>query len=163
MVEINWYVFGLQAVTFLIAMPLVYKLFISKLAKTLKDRDAFIRDGIEKVESGKAEITEIKDDYEKKISEIEDMSRNAIATANAEGEKAKQKMMDQAKTEGSKMIAEAKVEINKEKVKAIEDVKDAIVEITMSATEKIIKKKITKKDQMGIIAKHIKDIEKRVN
>ena len=163
MVEINWPVFLVQLITFLIAMPLVWNLFIKALADTMKKRDDFIRNSIDKIEKDKAEIESMKGDYEKKISAMEAGTRDALAKAVADGEKIKSGLVDEARTEGQKLIATAKVEIENEKKKAIEAVKDAIVDISIMAAEKAIRKKMTKKDQLAIVTKSMKDIEKSAN
>jgi len=163
MVEIKMPIFLLQLITFLIALPIVWKLFIRALQNTLKKRDDFIRDSIDKIEKDRAEIESMKNDYEKKLSAMEERAREAMNKAVAEGEKMKQKAADDAKTEGAKMLDDVKKEINAEKRRAIEEVKDIIVELSALAAEKIIKKKITKKEQLQIVGRHLKDIGKNVN
>jgi F-type H+-transporting ATPase subunit b len=163
MVEINWPVFTIQIVTFLIAMPVVWNLFIKALADTMKKRDDFIRGSIDKIEKDKAEIESMKGDYEKKIAAMEANTKDALAKAVADGEKIKSSLVEEARSEGQKLIATAKVEIENEKKKAIEAVKDTIVDISIMAAERAIKKKMNKKDQLAIVTKSMKDIEKSAN
>jgi F-type H+-transporting ATPase subunit b len=163
MVEINLPVFLVQLITFLIAMPLVWNLFIKALAETMKKRDDFIRNSIDKIEKDKADIESMKGDYEKKIAAMEANTKDALVKAVSDGEKIKSGLVAEARTEGQKLIAAAKVEIENEKTKAIEAVKDAIVDISIMAAEKAIKKKMTKKDQLAIVTKSMKDIEKSAN
>ena len=160
MVEINWPVFLTQIITFLIAMPLIWVLFIKSLSNTLKKRDDFIRESIDKIEKGRAEMERIKADYDAKFSAIESQTKEALAKAVAEGEKIKSGLVEEARTEGQKLIAGAKAEIENEKKKAIEAVKDSIVDISIMAAEKAIKKSVSKKDQVAIVSKYMKDIEK---
>jgi F-type H+-transporting ATPase subunit b len=163
MVEINWPVFLVQIITFLIAMPMVWNLFIKALAETMKKRDDFIRNSIDKIEKDKAEIEVMKGDYEKKVAAIEANTKDALAKAVSEGEKIKSSLVEEARAEGQKLIATAKVEIENEKKKAIEAVKDTIVDISILAAEKAIKKKMNKKDQLSLVVKSMKDIEKSAN
>jgi len=163
MVEIKMPIFILQVVTFLIALPVVWMLFIRALQNTLKKRDDFIRESIDKVEKGKAEVESMKNEYEKRLAAMEERAKEAMNSAVNRGEKMKQKMIDEARAEGAKMVADAKQEIENEKKKAIEDVKDTIVDLSMMAAEKMIKKKISKKEQLQVVNKHLKDISKNVN
>jgi F-type H+-transporting ATPase subunit b len=105
----------------------------------------------------------MKGDYEKKIAAMEANTKDALAKAVADGEKIKSGLVEEARTEGQKLIATAKVEIENEKKKAIEAVKDTIVDISIMAAERAIKKKMTKKDQLAIVTKSMKDIEKSAN
>jgi F-type H+-transporting ATPase subunit b len=163
MVEVNWPVFWVQVITFLIAIPAVWVLYIKALSETMKKRDDFIRNSIDKIEKDKAEIEGMKTDYESRVTAMETNAREALARAVAEGEKIKSGLVDEARVEGQKLIATAKVEIENEKVKAIEAVKDTIVDISIMAAEKAIKKKMTKKDQLAVVSKYMKDIEKSAN
>ncbi len=163
MVEIKMPIFLLQIITFLIALPIVWKLFIKALQNTLKKRDDYIRESIDKIEKDRADIETLKADYEKKIGAMEDRAREALNKAVSEGDKMKQKMSEEAREEGAKMIAGAKKEIEAEKKRAIEEVKDNIVDISLLVAEKIIRKKVSKKEQLKVVDRHIKDIGKNVN
>ncbi len=163
MVEINPPIFIIQIVTFLIAMPLIWNLFIKALGDTMKKRDEFITSSIDKIEKDKAEIEAMKLDYEKKLAISEANAKDALAKALADGEKIKSGLVEEARNEGQKLIAEAKIEIENEKKKAIEAVKDTIVDISIMAAERAIKKKMTKKDQLAVVSKTMKDIERTSN
>lgn len=160
MVEIKPIVFILQLLTFIVAAPLLWKLYISKLIKTVKDRDAFIKESIEKVENGKAEVEQMKEDYENKLEELKAEAKAAMEKAVSEGEKQKNTLVEEAKSEGQKLIANAKKEIEAEKKRAIEEVKDTMVDISMLAAKSVIKANLTKKAQSGIIEKAIKEVKK---
>ena len=115
----------------------------------------------QEIESG-ADISDQLNEADKKIEALAERAKEAMSKAVSEGERMKQKMVDEAKQEGQKMISDAKQEIENEKNKAIEDVKDTIVDISIMAAEKAIKKKITKKEQLSVVNKHLKDIGKNV-
>lgn len=159
MVKIDFPVFLLQIITFLIAMPVIWILFIKSLANTLKKRDEYIKESLDKIEKDKQEIEAIKSDYEKKVTNIQEQAKEAFNKAVAEGEKIKSGLIEEARNEGIKLINEAKIEIENEKKKAIEELKDTIVDISIMAAEKAIKTKINKKNQVDIVSKQLKEIE----
>ncbi|MCX7698630.1 MAG: F0F1 ATP synthase subunit B [Candidatus Goldbacteria bacterium] len=159
MVKIDLPVFLLQIITFLIAMPVIWILFIKNLSNTLKKRDEYIKNSLDKIEKDKQEMEALKTDYEKKILNIQEESREIITKAVAEGEKVKSRIIEEAKNEAMKLINDAKVEIENEKKKAIEEVKNTIVDISIMAAEKVIKTKINKKNQISIVSEKLKEIE----
>lgn len=159
MVNIDWPVFLLQIITFLIAMPVIWILFIKSLSNTLKKRDEYIKESLDKIEKDKQEIETLKNDYEKKIANIQEEAKEVIAKAVAEGEKIKTSLVEEARKEGIKLVNEAKVEIENEKKKAIEEVKDTIVDISIMAAEKVIKTKVNKKNQINVVSEKLKEIE----
>lgn len=159
MVKIDLPVFLLQIITFLIAMPVIWILFIKSLSNTLKKREEYIKESLDKIEKDKQEVETLKNDYEKKIINIQEEAKEALTKAIAEGEKIKTSLIEEARKEGVKLVNEAKVEIENEKKKAIEEVKDTIVDISIMAAEKVIKTKINKKNQISVVAKELKEIE----
>jgi F-type H+-transporting ATPase subunit b len=158
MVEIDWSVVLVQLVTFLIAVPLVWNSMIKALLRTLKAREEHITGTLDKIEKDKSAIESLKTDYEKKIREMHVQSAAAVNKALADGEKMKNSIVDEARNESRKLIEEAKNEIAIEKTKAIEEVRDAIVDISMLAAEKAIKKKVSRDDQLSIVNDQIKKI-----
>ena len=163
MIDINWKILIPQLLTFLVALPFVYSMYIKALRDTLKTRGDAIQNAIDTAEKNKAEMETLKAEYEQKVREMDAKTKEAVAAAAAEGEKIRLKMTEDAKVQGAAIIADAKAELEIEKRKAIEEVKDKIVDITVLAAETIIKKKLSKKEQVGIVEKYMKEIEKRVN
>jgi F-type H+-transporting ATPase subunit b len=160
MVEIDWTVVLIQFVTFLIAIPLIWNSMIKALIRTLKAREEHITNTLTTIEKDKTTIEVIKTDYEKKVQEMQTESIAAVNKAVTEGEKMKSAILDEAKKEGAKLIEDAKREIEIEKIKALEAVKDAIVDISMTAAEKVLHQKISKKDQIEIVDDKLKEIGK---
>lgn len=163
MVQVDLPVIIVQAITFLIGMWFVWNSMIKALIRTIKERDTYIKTSLDKVEKDKSDIEAMKVDYEKKVQEMHVHSTATLNKAVADGEKIKESIVNEAKAEGLKLVVEAKKEIEIEKMKAIEAVKDTIVEISMMAAEKAIKKKITKKDQVSMVNDYLKDIGKSSN
>lgn len=159
MVKIDLPVFLLQIITFLIAMPVIWILFIKSLSGTLKKRDEYIKESLDKIEKDRQEMEKLKNDYEKKITNIQEEAKETLAKTVAEGEKIKTSLIEEARNEGIKLVNEAKIEIENEKKKAIEEVKDIIVDISIIAAEKAIKTKINKKNQVNVVSKQLKEIE----
>jgi len=159
-VEVDWIVFGLQVVTFLLAAPLLWKLYIEKLIKNLRQRDEFIKDGIESIEKGREEIETMKTEYEKKFEELKTLAKDSMEKAAAEGERAKQEMIESAKSEGEKLIEAARREIEAEKLRAVEEVKGTMIDISMLAARKVIHANMTKKASAEAVEQAIKDLKK---
>jgi len=163
MVQFDLPILFVQAITFFIGLWFVWNSMVKALIKTLKERETYISSTLDKVEKDKNDMEAMKVDYEKKVQEMHSHAAAALNKAVADGEKIKDSIVAEAKTEGAKLIAEAKKEIETEKTKAIEAVKDTIVEISMMAAEKAIRTKVNKKDQISIVNDYLKDIGKSSN
>ncbi len=163
MVSIEWDILLLQIITFVIALPLIWMWLLRPLVNRLKEREKFIKESVDKIENERKEIERLKEEHFKGIKELEQRSKETLSAAVSEGERVKQQMIEDAKKEGAKMVEEAKKEIELEKNKAIEDVKDKIAELSILTAEKIIKKKISKKQHLEIIKNYSKEIGKGIN
>ncbi|HPI02817.1 MAG: ATP synthase subunit b [Candidatus Aerophobetes bacterium ADurb.Bin490] len=160
MVSVDKAVLLVQLITFLLAVPMVWVLFLKPLIRTLSNREKYITDTLDKVEKDRDEMQKLKEDYEIKMKEMSLNAKAALEKAVAEGEKSRHEIIETAKAEGHKLIVDAKKEIDAEKVKAIEDVKGAIVDIAVIAAEKIVKASMTKKAQTDIVKDAIENIGK---
>ncbi len=160
MVSVDKAVLLVQLITFLVAVPMVWVLFLKPLIRTLSNREKYITDTLDKVEKDRDEMQKLKEDYEIKMKEMSLNAKAALEKAVAEGEKSRHEIIETAKAEGHKLIVDAKKEIDAEKVKAIEDVKGAIVDIAVIAAEKIVKASMTKKAQTDIVKDAIENIGK---
>mgnify|MGYP001222992986 FL=1 len=160
MVSVDKAVLLVQLITFLLAVPMVWVLFLKPLIRTLSNREKYITDTLDKVEKDRDEMQKLKEDYEIKMKEMSLNAKAALEKAVAEGEKSRHEIIETAKEEGHKLIVDAKKEIEAEKVKAIEDVKGAIVDIAVKAAEKIVKASMSKKAQADIVKDAIENIGK---
>ncbi|MCE5299296.1 MAG: F0F1 ATP synthase subunit B [Spirochaetia bacterium] len=160
MIEVNLPVFIVQIITFFIALWLVGGSMIKALANTIRKRDEFIRDSIDKIEKDKADMEKMKTDYEAKVRESHEKAAAAVTKAVADGEKIKDQIIADARKEGAKLVEEAKKDIEAEKLKAIESVKDTIVDISIMTAEKVLRKKIGQKEHVAIVDDYLKDIGK---
>ena len=160
MVSVDKAVLLVQLITFLVAVPMVWVLFLKPLIRTLSNREKYITDTLDKVEKDRDEMQKLKEDYEIKMKEMSLNAKAALEKAVAEGEKSRHEIIETAKAEGHKLIVDAKKEIDAEKVKAIEDVKGAIVDIAVIAAEKIVKASMTKKAHTDIVKDAIENIGK---
>lgn len=158
--KIDMPVLLIQLATFLIAAPLVWKIFIGGLVNTLKKRDSYIADSLDKIEKDKADIESMKAEYEAKLEEMQAKAHKAFSEAVAEGEKSRARLIEEAKTEGRRLVEDAKREIEAEKRRAIEEVKDTIVDLSILAAQKAVKAKIGKKEQFDVVADVYRQIEK---
>ncbi|HAX17927.1 MAG TPA: hypothetical protein DCY00_04960, partial [Actinobacteria bacterium] len=76
--------------------------------------------------------------------------------------KIKEEIEESAHEKSRKLMEDTIAEINREKEKSLEEVRDRIVDIALKATEKIISEKLSEEDHKRIIEENIKEIGKTV-
>lgn len=150
-----WMLLSFGIVTFLLI-----KYAWKPILKALKERESTIekrllaakkaKDELAKIEFGNEKITALaKIERENILKEAKELKNNII-------EEAKQ----QAKIEARKIVEEARKSIEKEKIEAINEIKNQISELSIIIAQKILKHELANKDnQKQLINKLIEDID----
>lgn len=148
-----------QLVGFL-ALLCILKLFFWKpVLSMLDERKEKIRRQFKEIEDTKAELTQLKSEYEAKLSAIEEASRARINEAILEGQRIAQGLKDDAHKEAQKIIKDAKSYINDEFLKAKDELKNSVVALAIDAASHIIESQIAESDSRRIVQDFIKEIE----
>jgi F-type H+-transporting ATPase subunit b len=137
--------------TFLLLLFVLTKVGWKPILSMLDEREKKINESLELAEQAKiasqktlAEQTQILDAARKESQEI--MARNRKAA-----ETTKDEILKKANAEAEQLIAKAKREIDLSRDKAMEDIRDLAVELSMNATAKLIGKSLDAKDHQSLI------------
>lgn len=148
---INWKLFVAQLVNFGIILFIFWKWIVKPIGNTLTARQEKIEAGLknaEQVESDKKSFEIWKADEMKKArQEAEAVITNATATA----EKIKQETMAGTADQANKLLEQTRAAIEMEKQQMLKDVKREVAELVVSASEKILKEKLTDKKDHELI------------
>lgn len=142
-------------VVFLILVILLGKFAWKPILSAINTRETNIVDALNKVKLAKAEMENLKADNERIIREAK-IERDAILK---EAREIKDKIVgeakDAAKTEGDKMIEQARQTIIAEKNAAMADIKSQIGELSVNIAESILKQKLDNNDAQNQLVENI--------
>ncbi|AQX09509.1 ATP synthase F0 subunit B [Elizabethkingia miricola] len=142
-------------VVFLILVILLGKFAWKPILSAINTRETNIVDALNQVKLAKAEMENLKADNERIIREAK-IERDAILK---EAREIKDKIVgeakDAAKTEGDKMIEQARQTINAEKNAAMADIKSQIGELSVNIAESILKQKLDNNDAQNQLVENI--------
>ena len=134
--------FIIQSVIFLILLFVLGKFAWKPILKALHDREVSIVDSLNQAKLAREEVQNLKAENESIIKEAK-IERDAILK---EARELKDKIVgeakDIAKTEGDKMIEQARQTIQTEKSAAMADIKSQIGALSVSIAEKILSQKL---------------------
>lgn len=150
-----------QVITFLFLLFLMQRFAWKPFLKTLDDRKEHIASEFKKIEDIKAEVNNLKNDYESRLSSIESEAKARIHVATEEGRVAAEEIRQLAREDGEKIFAKAQESIKAEVAKAEEVLKDKIVNLTIDIASKVIQEKLTEADDKAIVETFIKEMEKK--
>lgn len=142
-------------VVFLILVILLGKFAWKPILSAINTRETNIVDALNQVKLAKAEMENLKADNERIIREAK-IERDAILK---EAREIKDKIVgeakDAAKTEGDKMIEQARQTIIAEKNAAMADIKSQIGELSVNIAEFILKQKLDNNDAQNQLVENI--------
>ncbi len=115
------------------------------ILKSLKDRENFIEESLTAADKAKEEMKQMKFDNAQLLKEAKE-DRDAILR---EGRKIKDSIIEDAKgkanEEADRIVENAKVRIENEKMAAMTDLKNQIASLAIEVAEKILKKELSEK------------------
>ena len=122
---------GLQIwtlVAFVVLLVLLAKFAFKPIAQALDRRGETIKKSIEEAEKQRAEAKKLMDDYQKQLAEARNEASKIIEEARQLGEKVRKEVVDKANAEASAVVQRAQEEIQRQKEKGMQEMKDTVAE-----------------------------------
>lgn len=148
-----------QVINFLALFFLLRIFFWKHILKILDDRRDRISREFQFIEQTKKTVEALKADYEKKMSVIEDTAKAKMHEAVLEGGRIVSGIKKEAYRDAESIIKAAKADIHYELGKAKNELKDKIVELTIKATESVIREKLTPDDDRKIVNEFLEQLD----
>jgi len=148
------------AVSFLISMVLLKKLAWKPVLTAIHERERSIEDALNKAELAREEMSRLSNENEVLLKEAR-VERDQILK---EAKELKDQIVAEAKlaaqTEGAKLIEKAKVEINNQKIAALDEVKNQVAALSLEIAEKVLRKQFDdKQKQDALVSDLLKDVK----
>jgi F-type H+-transporting ATPase subunit b len=139
---------------------LILKKFAWKpILKALKDRETSIRDALMSADNAKKEMEKLKADNEVIMAEARAEKEKIVQEAKQLREKIIGDAKDEASEEAKKLLKSARVDIENEKIAAIQEVKNKVAELSIEIAEKILREKLADTaEQRSMIDRLVRDV-----
>lgn len=144
---------------FLIVFFILKKLAWPAIIKGLRDREQGITDSLAAAEQVKAEMAQMKSENEALLAKAREERAQLLKEARETKDKIINEAKEQAKIEANKIITEAQVAINAQKMGAITEVKNQVGKLVIEVSEKILRRELGNKDAQEA---HIKGLVEEV-
>ena len=148
----------IQGVGFLILLFILKKYLFGKISAVIKERTEGIKSTYSKVESDRAEAERLKGEYQGKLSEAEIEAARRIQDAVVEGERISGGIIQRAKEEVELMRVKAQESIDQERKKALAEIRNQVVTLSILASSKIIQQSITPKTAEKLVDDFIEEM-----
>jgi F-type H+-transporting ATPase subunit b len=158
--ELIWQQIVTHALGFLIVVWLLKKYAWGPVMEMLEERREKIVGDFREIELRQQDVRQQEELYQQKIKEIEAERRQKLLEGVNEGQRLANELKSNAQTEAKEIISKSKEETVREVAKAKVQLKKDMVEITMSAAEKILAEKLNAEKDRELVAGFIEKLEK---
>jgi F-type H+-transporting ATPase subunit b len=127
-----------SAAVFLLLLFVLTKFAWKPLIHSLEKREAHIRGSIEQSEQARQEAERLLAENRKELARAEEESRRIVNEGRALAEKLKTEIVEKANQQSRKMVEQAKLEIERDKEAAINQLRSEVASLAVLAAGKII-------------------------
>ena len=125
----------------------------------LESREKTIRSSLEDAEKAKQELERLNAETETIISEARSKAQSIRLEAKSAGEKVKADIIAQAGKDAKKLLDENEKQIQVEKDRAINEIRQEVVGLTLTVAERVIRKNLSKEDNQKLIEGSLKTLK----
>lgn len=150
LIEFNW-TMVMILINILILYIILKKYFWEKIRKFMTDRQDAIQDAFDSAEAMNRRADEKMRNYSARIANVEEEGREIIRQAKQQADAQAQDILDEARREAGEMIAKAEKNIELEKAKAMEEMRQEIAALALLAAERIVGREVEGIGQDAIV------------
>ncbi len=137
--------------TFLVLFFLLKKFAWTPILQALESREEEIRSSLEDAEKARNELVNLNDESEKILAKARSEAQQIRLEAKSSAEKIKADIRSKAEEESKRILDDAQNQIQVEKDKAISEIRQEVVSLSILVAEKVIGKNLSIDDNEKLI------------
>jgi F-type H+-transporting ATPase subunit b len=141
----------MNLVTLVVLYLILKKFFFEKVRGFVQSREQTVKDSFDNAEHVNRLADEKLREYNEQLSQIDAKRRETIREGKERADARAKDILEDANRKASDLIAQAEREIEREKTKAIGEMRDQIASLAVYAAEKILEKELDTNAQAAII------------
>ena len=154
--------FGLffwMTVVFLVVFFILWKYGFPVIVKMVDERKAFIDESLKKAHEANERLANIQKEGESILQEAREKQAQILKEAAETRDAIVEKAQDKARSEGDRLLEEAKAAIEQEKKAAIADIREQVATLSVEIAEKVLKQNLKDdKSQMDLIDRMLDEV-----
>ena len=154
--------FGLffwMTVVFLVVLFFLWKYGFPVIVKMVEERKAFIDESLKKAHEANERLANIQKEGESILQEAREKQAQILREAAETRDAIVEKAQDKARSEGARLLDEAKAAIEQEKKAAIADIRQQVASLSVEIAEKVLRQNLKDdKSQMDLIERMLDDV-----
>ena len=151
------------AITFLIVLVILKKIAWGPIISMLEEREKGIQSAIDSAYSAKKDAESILKQNRELLARADGEADRIIREGKAYADKVRSELTERAQIESQKMIAAAKDEIEQEKRRALDVLRNEVADMAVKGAEKIIKATLDADRQRVVVDEMIRELSAKRN
>ena len=148
-----------MTVVFLVVLFILWKWGFPVIVKMVDERKAFIDESLKKAHEANERLANIQKEGESILQEAREKQAQILKEAAETRDAIVEKAQDKARSEGARLLDEAKAAIEQEKKAAIADIRKQVATLSVEIAEKVLRASLKDdKSQMDLIDRMLDDV-----
>ena len=136
-----------EVVSFAILFFLLYKFAFPGILSILEEREKKIKDSLDQAERHRSEAERRLKEYEAKLSTAAKEAEGILAAAKERAQRLLDENEQRLSVEAERIKGDATREIEHERRKAVQDIRNQTTELALMVAEKVVQRSLTEADQ----------------
>ena len=150
LIEINWSIIMIW-ITVIVLFLVLKKFFFEKVKNFMETRSNSIQDAFDSAEAVNRRADEKMQNYTKRIANVEAEGREIIRDAKIKADAQAREIIEDANKQATEIMNKAEKNIEREKQKAMEEMRKEVAALAMLAAERIVEREIQNIGQNEIV------------
>jgi F-type H+-transporting ATPase subunit b len=130
-----------------------------RIAEALDKRQRAIEDSIELAERTKSEAEQLLEEYRERLKEARVQAEEIVSRARKSAEVHERESTEEARAKREELMAQARRDIETETRRAIQEIRREVADLTVLATEKVMRKSLTEADQERLVKEALEELD----
>ena len=153
-----------MTLVFLLVFFILWKWGFPSIVKMVEDRKAYIDDSLRKAHEANEKLANIQKESESIMQKAREQQASILREASATRDTIVEQAQEKAREESSRIVSEARAEIEAEKQNVIRDIRNQVAELSVQIAEKILHEKLSNDGkQRELIDRLLDDVSSTVN
>lgn len=144
---------------FLAFIQLLDVFFYRPLSQAIHERTSELEETYSEAEQLRSQMQTMKTDYESQLAATEATAREQIQSTIHEAQQIRRQLMDEANEQVRELLRRADEEIEFERRKTLNELRVQMVDLTLTATEQLIRKNVDNEVNRKIVDEFIEKLE----
>ncbi|MEC7918487.1 MAG: F0F1 ATP synthase subunit B [Candidatus Neomarinimicrobiota bacterium] len=147
-------------VIFLLVLLILKKYAWTPLLDFLDQREKEIADSLAMAESAKADLEKVKEESKEILNQAKNQGKSIVSDSKQKAEDAGNKILNDAKAKSDEFLVEAKSKIDLEKKRAIKEIKEEVVDLSLDLASQVLQRNVKDDDNNQFVQSSLKAMKK---